>query len=145
MTGCGVPVEGSCKRPVGNFHGAYTIADGNCGPFAGRDLLIGAEDPGSTTRDLKTLSDKVTTEVTLIGCSINLAQKITDPEGITTYSELSGVLNVLDDESALEGVMSYTEYMPDGLTQRCRSTVNALYTLSGGTIGAAAQIAQQHP
>jgi hypothetical protein len=142
---CGQPVEGACKRPIGTFHGTYTIMDGNCTAFAGRDLTLEKEDLSNTEKALTTLSDKVTTEVTLIGCTIGVIQKISDPAGTVLFSVLDGNLNVLDGDSALEGTMQYTEYMPDGVTKRCVSNVDAMYTLAGGPIGAAAQTALQSP
>jgi hypothetical protein len=147
-TGC-VQGQGQCPRPIGAFHGTYSIMNGNCTSTVARDLMLSRDDQQNTVGTVKTLSDAVTTEVNLVGCTIGVKQRITDPEGTRLISDIEGELTV-QDESALVGTMNYVQYMPDGVTQQCRSQVAANYTLNGGMqtaspIGSAAQHALSTP
>jgi hypothetical protein len=136
--GCGQPVEDACPRAIGTFQGTYTVVNGNCAQLNGRPLMLNKEDVGNTTSDWSTLSDKTTTEVTLVGCMIGVTQRVTDPAGIRVFSQLQGELMV-EDASALSGLMSYSEFAPDGATLSCQSEVQADYRLAGnGSLGAAA-------
>jgi hypothetical protein len=139
--GCGQAVEDACPRAVGTFQGTYTVVNGNCGHLVGKPLDLAQEDLGNTERALTTLSDKTTTEVTLIGCMIGVTQRVTDPDGIRLISQLQGDLMV-EDASALSGLMSYSEFAADGATPLCQSEVQADYRLaSTGSLGAAANTA----
>jgi hypothetical protein len=146
--GC-VQGQGQCPRPIGAFHGTYSIMNGNCTSTVARDLTLSRDDQQNTVGTVKTLSDAVTTEVNLVGCTIGVKQRITDPDGTRLISDLEGELTV-QDGSALVGTMNYVQYMADGVTQQCRSQVAANYTLAGATqaassIGAAAQHAISTP
>jgi hypothetical protein len=90
------------------------------------------------------LSDSVTTEINLIGCTIAMTQQITVSQGTKKISELSGELDV-EDASALSGMVTRTEYMPDGTTVRCTGNYNATYTLDSAPLGGAAQHALSAP
>jgi hypothetical protein len=137
--GCGLPVAEGCPRATGVFQGTYSYLSGSCEPsFKGRALQLQADDPGNTVRTVNNLSDSVTTEINLIGCTIGMKQEITDMIGNRKISALAGDLMV-EDESALSGRITRTEYMPDGATVRCTGQYNATYTRDGAVLGAAAE------
>ncbi|MET0387382.1 MAG: hypothetical protein ABW321_15545 [Polyangiales bacterium] len=137
LVGC-AQGEGLCPRPVGSFHGSWTIAGGTCARFVGRDLMFREDSPLSSTIHTNALDGKVSTEVNLNGCSIGVKQWISDPQTTALMSQLQGDLSV-EDESVLSGQLNYVEYMPDGTTERCRALVNASYTTERqGQVGAAA-------
>lgn len=147
-SGC-VQGQGQCPRPIGQFHATYNVLNGNCTSTIARDLTLSKDDQQNTVGTNKTLSEAVTTEVNLVGCTIGVKQRITDPEGTKLIADLDGELTV-QDESALVGTMNYIQYMPDGMTQQCHSEVSASYTLGGASqastaIGAAAQHALSTP
>jgi hypothetical protein len=147
-SGC-VQGQGQCPRPIGQFHASYNLLNGNCTSAIARDLTLSQDDQQSTSSTSSNLSEAVTTEVNLIGCTIGVKQRITDPMGTKLIADLDGELTV-QDESALVGTMNYVQYMPDGVTKQCTSQVNASYTLNGATqaasaIGAAAQHAVSTP
>jgi hypothetical protein len=137
--------EGQCPRPIGAYRGTYTVLNGNCAEAMGRDIDFSKDDQLSTVKTNNTLSDSVTTEINLVGCTIGVSQSVSDASGVHMISSLNGDLNV-EDEAALSGQLNYAEYMPDGTTQRCTSQVAASYTLQGtGALGAAAQHALATP
>jgi hypothetical protein len=141
LSGC-VPGNGQCRKPVGEYHAAYTVMDGNCNQPLSRDIVLDADADQNTRTTTTTLSDSVTTEINLIGCTIGVKQEIKDSMGLVVKSNLQGELQVMGESaSELEGTLQYKEYMPDGATVRCVSNVNASYTLSsnpGAPLGAAA-------
>jgi hypothetical protein len=142
---CGQPTAESCPRAIGTFTGQYSFISGTCEPsFQGRELQLEKDDPGNTVRKVNNLSDSVTTEINLIGCTIGVKQEITDTAGVKKISDINGDLNV-EDASALSGEIARTEYMPDGTTVRCTAQYNATYTLDGAVIGTAAQHALSSP
>jgi hypothetical protein len=137
--GCGQSTVTGCPRAVGVFHGQYSYITGTCEPqFQGRTLTLDKDDPGNTVRKVNNLSDSVTTEINLIGCTIGMTQQITDTGGTKKISEVSGDLDV-EDASALSGQILRTEYMPDGTTIRCSGRYNATYSLETAPVGGAAQ------
>ena len=71
---------------------------------------------------------------------VGLRQQIMDSMGLILRSKLEGELQVMGESaSELEGTMLYREYLPDGATERCRSNVNASFTLSSAApLGAVA-------
>jgi hypothetical protein len=149
-SGC-VQGQGQCPRPIGQFHASYNVVNGNCTSTIARDLTLSKDDKQNTISMAGNLSEAVTTEVNLIGCTIGVTQHITDPMGTKHIADLEGELTV-QDESALVGTMNYVQYMPDGITQQCHSQVSASYTLGGASqtssstaIGAAAQHALSTP
>jgi len=143
-TGCGVPVATECPRAIGVFHGRYTYMTGTCEPaLQGRALLLESDDPGNTVRKVNNLSDVVTTEINLIGCTIGMKQDITDTLGTHKIQSLMGDLSV-HDGTALSGQIYRTEYMPDGSTVRCTGTYDATYTRDGAVLGGAAEHALSH-
>jgi hypothetical protein len=114
-----------------------------------------SEDPEQSVITVrKSLSDTVTTEVNLIGCTIAVEQSITDAKDERMIAHIKGNLAV-EDASALSGRLSYQEFLPDGTTQACSSEVEVNYVQQGttaagtfvndGTIGAAAQAALASP
>ena len=130
---------GQCARPIGAYKAAFTPVSGNCTQFMSRDLNFAQDDEPVTVRMMKSFSDLVVTEVNLIGCTVAVKQQITDPMGVKLIATLKGDLDV-QDETALTGRFAYQEFMPDGTTQRCASSVDVSYTLmEGGALGAAAQ------
>jgi hypothetical protein len=139
LSGC-VQGNGQCKKPVGAYHAAFQVMDGNCTPPLSRDLTLEADADQNTRITTTTLSDSVTTEINLIGCTIGVKQQITDTMGLVLKSRLEGELQVMGESaSELEGTLAYKEYMPDGATVRCASNVNASFTLSSSApLGAAA-------
>jgi hypothetical protein len=148
-SGCGQPTATGCPRAIGTFTGTYTFISGTCEPtFQARSLDLQEDAAGDTTNTTKTLSDAVTTEINLSGCTIGMTQMVTDPDGTHLISQVRGQLAV-EDESALAGMMSRTDYMPDGVAIRCTAQYNATYTLDGTaattTLGAAAQHALENP
>jgi hypothetical protein len=137
--GCGQSTVSGCPRAVGVFHGQYSYINGTCEPqYQARTLSLGKDDPTNTTTTMNYLSDSVTTEINLIGCTIAMNQQITASQGTKKISELSGELDV-EDSSALSGAVTRTEYMPDGTTVRCMGQYNATYTLDSAPLGGAAQ------
>lgn len=130
---------GQCPRPVGAYKAAFTPVSGNCTQFMGRPLVFDPNEKDVVTTMMKSFGDLVTTEVNLIGCTIAVKQDITDPDGVKMIASLKGDLDVQED-TALTGRFTYFEFMPDGTTQRCASSVDVSYTLmDGSTLGAAAQ------
>ena len=138
--GCGQPVTGQCSRAIGVYHGRYSFVSGTCEPtLQGRALVLEQGDLTNTLKKTITLSDVVTQETNLIGCTIGVTQQITDNSvAMRMISTLKGDLQVSEDES-LSGTMLRTEYMPDGSTIRCMGLYNALYTRDGAVIGSAAE------
>jgi hypothetical protein len=143
--GCGQETVSGCPRAVGVFHGQYSYVGGTCEPqYQARTLSLGKDDPTNTTTTTNYLSDSVTTEINLIGCTIDMKQQITDSMGTKKISELRGELAV-EDASALSGPITRTEYMPDGTTVRCTGQYDATYSLDSAPLGGAAQHALSSP
>jgi hypothetical protein len=145
--------SGQCPRPVGKFVGNYTPVSGNCTNIKSRNIQF---EPGKELSILntdKTLSDSVTTEVNLIGCTVTVEQSVSDPQETRRIAHISGDLAV-QDESALSGRLAYQEFLPDGQTPSCFSEVEVSYIKQGAgtvapglgnTIGAAAEAALMSP
>ena len=72
----GCTANGQCPRPIGKFVGSYTPVSGNCTNIMSRSLLFDAEKELSSINTDDTLSDSVTTEVNLIGCTVTVEQSI---------------------------------------------------------------------
>lgn len=144
-TGCGQEVATGCPRAIGTFHAQYSYLSGSCEQtFQGRALLLEKSDLDTTTKRVISLSDSVTTEINLIGCTIGIKQQITDVEGARLISAIAGDLEV-EDGTALSGQITRTEYMDDGKTVRCSGQYNAYYSLDDVMIGGAAQNALGSP
>src|SRR5688572_17756528 len=108
-----------CQKPVGQYHAAYSVVDGNCSPPLMRDLDLEQDADQTTGTTVDDLSDSVTTEVSLVGCTIGLRQDVADRMKKIPKSKLTGNLQVKDAEaSAMEGMMLYQEFMQDGTTLR---------------------------
>jgi hypothetical protein len=140
FTGCG-PTDEQCPRPVGDYYGSYGIVAGNCTRITGRPLTFGADDPVNASYMRTSPSGPERTVLNRVGCTIEVKQDVTDMSGTST---LQGELSV--NGTALQGVLSYSELLPDGKTERCRGRVDAEYALPDGVvIGAAAQAALMSP
>jgi hypothetical protein len=140
---CGQGAAESCPRALGVFHGQYSYITGTCEPaFTGRPLVMEKNDLSNTVKKTSNLSDSVTTEINLIGCTIGMKQEITDLVGSKKISEVSGDLEV-EDASALSGRVLRVEYMDDGTTIRCSGQYNAFYSVDSAQLGGAAQTALQ--
>jgi hypothetical protein len=151
----GCTANSQCPRPLGSFVGQYTAVSGNCTSIMGRTLLFDAERETSSINTLDTLSDSVTTEVNLIGCTVTVEQSISDSSKTRMIAKIEGDLDVMD-ENALSGTLAYQEFLPDGTTQACASTVQVNYVKQGAaagvtatgnvtTFGAAAEAALSQP
>ena len=152
----GCTANGQCPRPIGKFVGNYTPVSGNCTNIKSRNLTFdNAKELSSIATDMS-LSDSVTTEVNLIGCTVTVEQSISDAQATRMIAHIEGNLDV-DDENALSGTLAYQEYLPDGTTQACYSEVAVTYVKQGGpvssggpgsgvtTFGAAAEAALAQP
>jgi hypothetical protein len=152
----GCTESGQCPRPLGAFAGTYRPVSGNCTSVKSRDIVFSNDPEQSVQTITQTLSDSVTTEVNLIGCTIAVEQSIQTPQTKLMIAHLEGDLSVVDSR-ALSGRLTYQEFLADGMTQSCWSEVEVSYvqqnvggTLSapgGGqtTIGAAAEAALASP
>lgn len=127
---------GLCPRPVGNFTGTYTPVSGNCTNIKSRDLAFSEDPEQSMQTTINTLSDSVTTEVNLIGCTIAVEQSISNAKEKRMIAHLEGNLAV-DDARALSGRLAYQEFMEDGMTTRCFSEVEVNFVQQGAVTGAA--------
>ena len=150
----GCTANGQCPRPVGKFVGSYTPVSGNCTQVKSRALTF---DMGKELSNIATdtsLSDSVTTEVNLIGCTVTVDQKVSNAMAMP-IAHIAGNLDV-EDENALSGTLDYQEFLPDGTTQACFSQVQVSYVKQGAaagvnaagqvtTFGAAAQAALEQP
>lgn len=150
----GCTANGQCPRPVGKFVGSYTPVSGNCTNIKSRALNF---DTGKELSNIATdmsLSDSVTTEVNLIGCTVTVEQSVANAQDMP-IAHIAGNLDV-EDENALSGTLAYQEFLPDGTTQACFSEVQVSYVKQGvaagvnanGTVttfGAAAQAALEQP
>jgi len=138
--GC-APSEAQCPKPVGDYLGAYGIVAGNCTRVVGRPLTFGVDDPVNTSYTRTPPTGPERTVLNRVGCTIEVKQDVTDMAGTST---LQGELIV--SEGVLQGVLSYSELLPDGKTERCRGQVDAEYSVQDGVpIGAAAQAALMNP
>lgn len=135
FTGC--TANGQCPRPIGKFVGSYTPVSGNCTNIKSRALLFNAEKESSSIDTLDSLSDSVTTEVNLIGCTITVEQSISDAQKTRMIAHIAGDLDV-EDENALSGTLAYQEFLPDGTTQACFSEVQVSYVKQGAAAGVTA-------
>ena len=134
-----------CQKPVGMYHAAYSVVDGTCSQPLMRDLDLEQDADQTTGTTVDDLAASVTTEVSLVGCTIGLKQHVADRMTKIPKSKLEGNLQVKDPEaSAMEGMMLYTEFMQDGTTLRCQSNVQASFTLSGGNTGTPLGAAAAH-
>jgi hypothetical protein len=152
----GCAESSQCPRPLGAFAGTYRPISGNCTSVKSRDLVFSNDPEESVQTITMTLSDSVTTEVNLIGCTIAVEQSISTAKEKKMIAHLEGNLAV-EDARALTGRLTYQEYLADGMTQSCWSEVEVSYvqqnvggtvTLAGGgqaTIGAAAEAALASP
>jgi len=150
----GCTANGQCPRPVGKFIGSYTPVNGNCTNIKSRALNF---DMGKELSNIATdmsLSDSVTTEVNLIGCTVTVEQSVENAQNMP-IAHIAGNLDV-EDENALSGTLAYQEFLPDGVTQACASSVQVSYVKQGAsagvdangqvtTFGAAAQAALEQP
>jgi hypothetical protein len=128
---------------------------GNCTSIKSRDIVFSNDPEESVQTITQTLSDSVTTEVNLIGCTIAVEQSIQTPQTKLMIAHLEGNLAV-QDARALSGRLTYQEFLADGKTQACWSEVEVSYVqqnvggtvVTGGnatTIGAAAEAALASP
>lgn len=147
--------SGQCPRPLGAFKGTYQPVNGNCTNIKSRDIVFSSDPEQSVQTITQTLSDSVTTEVNLIGCTIAVEQSIQTPQTKLMIAHLEGNLAV-QDSRALSGRLMYQEFLADGKTPACWSEVEVSYVqqnvggtvATGGmqtTIGAAAEAALASP
>lgn len=150
----GCAPSGQCPRPIGRFVGSYTPVSGNCTQVKSRNLNFEMGRELSNIATDTSLSDSVTTEVNLVGCTITVDQKVSNAMAMP-IAHIAGNLDV-EDENALSGTLSYQEFLPDGTTQACYSEVQVSYVKQGAaagvnsngmvtTFGAAAQAALEQP
>jgi hypothetical protein len=140
FTGCAAG-EGQCAKPVGDYIGSYGIVAGNCTRVVGRVLSFDRNDTVNTVMTVNSSTGPIRTELNRVGCTIEVKQDVTDMD-IT--SRLQGELAVSG--NTLNGMLYYSEIMPDGKTERCRGQVDAEYELNDGVpVGAAAQAALMSP
>lgn len=134
----GCAESGQCPRPLGAFAGTYRPVSGNCTNIKSRDLVFSNDPEESVQTITQTLSDSVTTEVNLIGCTIAVEQSIQTPQTKLMIAHLEGNLAV-EDARALSGRLTYQEFLADGKTPACWSEVEVSYTQQniGGTVAAA--------
>lgn len=137
---CNAKIAENCPKPVGIFKPEYSPIMSTCQemgyqPFS---LKFEADDPNSTTVTETRFADTVTTETLLKGCELNVKQTLTAESTNTTRMALSGNLFVESSES-LFGTVQRVDFMEDGTTQRCVATYEALYTVDGLLLGAAAR------
>lgn len=127
---------GQCPRPKGSFTSNFTPVSGNCTKINTRPLQFSEDPEQSVITVTKSLSDTVTTEVNLIGCTIAVEQSITDPKDERMIAHIKGNLAV-EDASALSGRLTYQEYLADGTTLACLSEVEVNYVQQGSTTSGA--------
>lgn len=150
----GCTANGQCPRPVGKYVGNYTPVSGNCTDIKTRALNFENGKELSNIATDMSLSDSVTTEVNLIGCTITVEQMVANAQDMP-IAHIAGNLDV-EDENALTGTLAYQEFLPDGVTQACASEVQVSYIRQGPasgvqangqlvTFGAAAQAALEQP
>jgi hypothetical protein len=123
------------------FLASYQWLDGACGSFQGNTFKVQSDDKGTVTRVENRLSDTLTTQVILKGCTIAVKQSV-EMMG-TKLSEIEGDLHV-QDKNALSGMMTRIEYMPDGAI-RCHAVYDARYTRQDVIVGGAVQHADLTP
>jgi hypothetical protein len=139
LIACNAPLAENCPKPIGVFKPEYSQVAGTCQPgYQPFQLKFEADDPNSTTVTETRFADTVTTETLLKGCELNLKQTLTAENTNTTRMALEGSLAVVD-ESQLHGTVQRVDFMDDGATVRCSATYEALYTLDGLLLGAAAR------
>jgi len=142
LAGSCAPIQDNCPKPVGEFQGTYNLLNGTCTRLQSRALRFDKDEPLFSTIRMGTLGDSVVTEKNFVGCTIEVKQQIISSTGTAA---IEGELTV-HDGSALSGQLRYSEVMPDGVTELCRSQVSASYTLKDNiTIGSAAQSALANP
>jgi hypothetical protein len=118
-----------CPRPIGKFTGTFAQVSGNCPNVMSRDLEF---ETGETTvmDQINTLSDSVETVVNLIGCTVVVEQSISTPAEKRPVAHFEGNLAV-ENENVLAGRVSYQEFLPDGVSEACRSELEVSYVKQG--------------
>ena len=135
VSGCKDASADSCPNVQGVFLASYQMLAGSCGTFEGNALSLAKDEHGMVTKVENRLSDSVTTEVIFKGCTLSVKQSV-DAMG-ARMSEISGDLDV-EDSSQLSGMMTRTEYMPDGAI-KCNGVYDAHYTRQDVVVGGAVQ------
>jgi hypothetical protein len=127
--------ELGCPRVVGQFQPLYTPLSGTCGPFAD-PMLVKIDDvpQASQTSILMFGNGRLTTEVVLRGCSVQMIQQFEASDRLQTYLEARELSVESADE--LAGQVSMFRYGTDGNVS-CWGVYQARLLKEKAAIGAA--------
>lgn len=143
LVGCNAPLQGNCPKPAGLYTAQYSLIAGTCtGTYQPFPLLIKSDDSVNTITTEQRLADVVITEVTLMGCELQVGQRVTGEGAVSgktqTRSAIAGTLGVVDNTN-LSGTIERTDFMEDGQTVRCSAQYDAWYSVDDLLLGAAAR------
>jgi hypothetical protein len=132
--GCAAEELG-CPRVAGQFQPLYTPLSGSCGAIAD-PLLVNIDDvpQASQTNILMFGNGRLTTEVVLRGCSVQMIQQFEASDRLQTYLE-ARELNV-ENANELNGQVSMFRYGADGNIS-CWGVYQARLLKETAAIGAA--------
>lgn len=141
LAACNEAQNQSCPNVTGVYLASYQRLAGSCEDFLGNTLKVAEDDHGTVTKVENRLSDTVTTQIIFKGCTIGVKQSV-DAHG-ARVSEIAGDLHI-EDAGAMAGMMTRTEYMPDG-AMRCHGVFDVRYTRQDLIVGGAVEHAQSAP
>jgi hypothetical protein len=133
--GCAAEEMG-CPRVVGQFQPLYTPLSGSCGAIAD-PMLVKIDDvpQASQTNILMFGNGRLTTEVVLRGCSVQMKQQFETAEArLQTYLEAREL--AVESANELTGQVSMFRYDPAGNVS-CWGVYQARLTKETAAIGAA--------
>jgi hypothetical protein len=127
--------EVGCPRVVGQFQPLYTPLSGSCGVIAD-PMFVKIEDvpQASQTNVLMFGNGRLTTEVVLRGCSVQMIQQFETAERLQTYLEAPELS--VESANELAGQVSMFRYDPAGNVS-CWGVYQARLLKETAAIGAA--------
>jgi len=133
--GC-VAEEVACPRVVGQFQPLYTPLSGSCGAIAD-PMLVKIDDvpQSSQTSVLMFGNGRLTTEVMLRGCSVQMIQQFEASDRLQTYLEARELS--VESANELSGQVSMFRYGADGNVS-CWGVYQARLLKETAALGAAA-------
>lgn len=140
--GCGAEPAQDCPKVPGVFAAKYEYQAGSCSPAVpSYAFRVEPEDKGTVTRIETRTNDTVTTEMVFRGCQLSLTQSV-DAAGMRML-QMDADLEV-ESASALSGLVTRTEFMPDGAIS-CHGVYRADYTRQDVVTGSAVEQSQTVP
>jgi hypothetical protein len=140
VVGCAAE-EGGCPKVVGQFHPLYKQMSGTCGSITDSQPLVKIDDgpQGAQTSILMFGNGRLTTEVVVRGCSVQMKQQFETDARVQSYLEALELS--VESENELAGQVSMSRYGADG-TVSCSGVYEAHLTKEtvavGTAVGAAA-------